>query len=139
MRTGEHVLITGGAGYIGSLLTAELLRSGYLVTVVDSLLYGGDSLMGFLTHPNFNFVKADICEPGAIRLSLRHDWPSPGAVIHRAALAGFPACQSVGNEVAYRYNVEGTQRVFDQANQLQIERFFYPSTYSVYANDPQGK
>ncbi|RPJ42468.1 MAG: NAD(P)-dependent oxidoreductase [Chloroflexi bacterium] len=139
MRTGEHVLVTGGAGYIGSLLTAELLRSGYLVTVVDNLLYGGDSLLGFIAHPDLHFVKADICEPGAIRLALRHDWPRPTAVIHQAALAGFLACQAVGKEVACRYNIEGAQRVFDQANQLGIDRFLFASTYSVYANDPAGK
>jgi nucleoside-diphosphate-sugar epimerase len=139
MRTGEHVLVTGGAGYIGSLLTAELLRGGYMVTVVDNLLYGGDSLLGFISHPDLHFVKADICEPGAIRLALRHDWPRPTAVFHLAALAGFLACQAVGNDVACRYNVEGTQRVFDQANQLGIDRFIFSSTYSVYANDPVGK
>jgi nucleoside-diphosphate-sugar epimerase len=139
MRTGEHVLVTGGAGYIGSLLTAELLRNGYLVTVVDNLLYGGDSLLGIITHPDLNFVKADICEPGAIRLALRHDWPRPTAVVHLAALAGFLACQAVGSDVACRYNIEGTQRVFDQADQLGIDRFIFSSTYSVYANDPAGK
>jgi nucleoside-diphosphate-sugar epimerase len=139
MRTGEHVLVTGGAGYIGSLITAELLRSGYLVTVVDNLLYGGDSLLGFITHPDLNFVKADVCEPGAIRLALRYDWPRPSAVIHLAALAGFLACQAVGNEIACRYNIEATQRVFEQTNQLEIPRFLFASTYSVYANEPDGK
>lgn len=136
MRTGEHVLVTGGAGYVGSLLTAELLRSGCLVTVVDKLLYGGESLLGNFTHSNFHFVKADICEPGTVRLALKKDWPRPSAVIHLAALAGFPACQAVGKEIAYRYNVEGVQRVFDQTEQMGVERFIFASTYSVYANDP---
>lgn len=136
MRTGEHVLITGGAGYIGSLLTAELLRNGYMVTVVDRLLYGGESLLGNFTHSNFHFVKADVCEPGAVRLAVRHDWPRPSAVVHLAALAGFPACQAVGKDIAYRYNVEGVQRVFDQTEQMGIQRFLFASTYSVYANDP---
>ena len=136
MRSGEHVLLTGGAGYIGSMITADLLRDGCMVTVVDNLMYGGDALLSFLTHPNFHFVKADVCEPGAIRLSLRKDWPRPSAMIHLAALAGFPACQAVGKEVACRYNVEATQRAFEQADQLGIGRFLFSSTYSVYANDP---
>lgn len=139
MRSGEHILVTGGAGYTGSLLTAELLRQGYLVTVVDHLLYGGDSLLAYVAHPDFHFVKADICEPGSIRLALRKDWPKPSAVLHLAALAGFPACQSVGPEIACRYNVEGTQRVFEQAEQLGIPRFIFSSTCSCYANDPEGK
>ena len=61
----RHVLITGGAGYIGSLLTSELLRANYRVTVLDSLLFGGELLVPFLHHPNFHFVKADVTEPRA--------------------------------------------------------------------------
>jgi len=45
MTEDRHILVTGGAGYIGSLLTAELLRANFHVTVVDSLLFGGESLV----------------------------------------------------------------------------------------------
>ena len=70
--TGErHILITGGAGYIGSLLTSELLRANFHVTVIDSLLFGGESLLPFLNHPNFHFVKADVAEPRTIKDALR--------------------------------------------------------------------
>ena len=69
--TDRHVLITGGAGYIGSLLTSELLRANYRVTVLDSLLFGGESLVPFLHHPNFHFVKADVTESRAIKDSLK--------------------------------------------------------------------
>ena len=62
----RHILITGGAGYIGSYLTSELLRANQRVTVVDSLLFGGESVVPFLHHPNFNFVKADVTVPRAI-------------------------------------------------------------------------
>ena len=58
----KHVVVTGGAGYIGSLLTGELLRLGYRVTAIDSLLYGGEALVPFLAHPNFHFAKADVSE-----------------------------------------------------------------------------
>lgn len=139
MRTGEHILVTGGAGYTGSVIVAELLRSGYLVTVVDNLLYGGEALLAFDSHPDFHFIKADICEPGAIRLAQRKDWPLPSAVVHLAALAGFPTCQAVGKDIACRYNIEGTQRVFEQTDQQGIERFIFASSYSVYANDPQDR
>ena len=47
----KHILITGGAGYIGSILTSELLRQNQRVTVADSLLFGGESLLSFLPHP----------------------------------------------------------------------------------------
>jgi nucleoside-diphosphate-sugar epimerase len=135
----NHVLITGGAGYIGSVLIAELLRLGYRVTVVDELLFGGESLLGFLTHPNFHFEKANVWEPRTIRNSLRSDWPRPHAVVHLAAIVGFPACQAVGRQVAWRYNVEATQRVFEQSEALGVQRFIYASTYSNYGLAPEGQ
>ena len=134
-----HLLVTGGAGYIGSLLCGELLRLGYRVTVVDDLLFGGESLTAYLSHPNFHFVKANVWEPRAVRTAPREDWSQPTAIIHLAAIAGFPACQAVGRQVAWRYNVEATQRVYEQAVELGVERFIYISTYSNYGLSPDGK
>ena len=105
----RHVLITGGAGFIGSLLTSELLRANYRVTVLDSLLFGGESLVPFLHHPNFHFVKTDVTEPRAVKDALRDEWQKPDAIVHLAAIVGFPACQAVGKQVAWRYNVEATK------------------------------
>ncbi|MCS6907920.1 MAG: NAD(P)-dependent oxidoreductase [Anaerolineales bacterium] len=139
MKEARHVLITGGAGYIGSALCSELLRQGYQVTVIDELLYGGESLLGYLLHPNLHFAKANILEPRAVKDNLRRDWPKPSVVVHLAALAGFPACQAVGRQVAWRYNVEATQRVYEQAEELSVERFIYASTYSNYGLSPDGK
>ena len=133
-----HILITGGAGYIGAYLTGELLRQGYRVTVVDDLLFGGESLLAYLANPRFRFVKADVWEPRAIKTAGRADWPVPQAVIHLAAIAGFPACQSVGRQVAWRYNVESTQHVFEQAVELGVPRFIYLSTYSIYGLSADG-
>jgi len=135
----QHVLVTGGAGYIGSLLTGELLRHGYRVTVVDELLFGGESLMSYLPHPNFQFVKSNVSEPRAIRNAVRDEWPKPDAIVHLAGIVGFPACQAVGRQVAWRYNVEATQQVFEQAEALGTQRFVYASTYSNYGLSPDGK
>lgn len=134
----RHVLITGGAGYIGSLLTAELLRANYRVTVVDTLLFGGESLLGFWHHPNFHFVKADVTEPRAIKDAIRDHWPKPDAIVHLAAIVGFPACQAVGRQVAWRYNVEATKLVFEQAVDLGAQRFVFASTYSNYGLSTNG-
>jgi len=135
----RHVLITGGAGYIGSLLTSELLRAQYRVTVLDSLLFGGESLIPFLHHPNFHFAKVDVAEPRAVKDSLKDGWQKPEAVVHLAAIVGFPACQAVGKQVAWRYNVEATKNVFGQAVDLGVERFVFSSTYSNYGLSPEGK
>lgn len=135
----RHVLITGGAGYIGSLLASELLRANYHVTVVDSLLFGGESLVPFLHHPNFHFAKADVTEPRAVKDALKDDWQRPHAIVHLAAIVGFPACQAVGKQVAWRYNVEATKMVFGQAADLGVERFVFASTYSNYGLSSDGK
>ena len=136
--TDRHVLVTGGAGYIGSLLTSELLRQNFRVTVVDTLLFGGESLTPFLHHPNFHFVKADVTEPRALREAVKGDWPKPEAVVHLAGIVGFPACQAVGRQVAWRYNVDATKLLFEQASSLGVGRFVFSSTYSNYGLSPEG-
>ena len=58
----EKILVTGGAGYIGSILVPTLLAKGYSVTVLDSLLFNQASLLDCCVNPNFNFIKGDICD-----------------------------------------------------------------------------
>jgi nucleoside-diphosphate-sugar epimerase len=137
--TDRHVLITGGAGYIGSLLTSELLRQNYRVTILDSLLFGGESILPFLHHPNFHFIKTDVTEPRAVRDAAKKDWQIPNAVVHLAGIVGFPACQAVGRQVAWKYNVEATEMVFEQSADLGVERFVFASTYSNYGMSDNGK
>ena len=139
MDSEKHVLITGGAGYIGSLLTGELLRKGYAVTVADELLFGGDSLVAYMPNPRFNFVKTDVWEPRALKSAVKKDWPAPQAVVHLSGIVGFPACQSVGRQVAWRYNVEATQHVFEQSDEIGVKRIIFGSTYSNYGIAADGK
>ncbi len=133
-----HVLITGGAGYIGSLLTGVLLNQGHRVTVVDDLLFGGESLLGFWHHPRFRFVKGDVTYPGTIADAIDGD-SDLDAVVHLAAIVGFPACQAVGKQVAWRYNVESTQRAFEAAEAAGVGRFVLSSTYSNYGVAKDGR
>ncbi len=135
----RHVLITGGAGYIGSLLTSELLRANYRVTVLDSLLFGGEGIVPFLSHPNFHFIKSDVTESRTIRDAAKREWQKPDAVVHLAGVVGFPACQAVGKQVAWKYNFEATKMVFEQAADLGVERFVFASTYSNYGLSEDGK
>jgi len=133
-----HVLITGGAGYIGSLLSGLLLARGYRVTVVDALLFGGESLLPYLHHPRFRFHKADVCEPDALRPLLEAAGGEPRHLVHLAAIVGFPACQAVGERVARRYNVESLQRALEQAEDAGVERLVFSSTYSNYGRSRDG-
>ena len=68
-----HVLITGGAGYIGSLLTGVLLEQGYRVTVVDDLLFGGDSLLPYLIMRPFALSKPTFAS-GRASLGCSTEW-----------------------------------------------------------------
>jgi nucleoside-diphosphate-sugar epimerase len=137
-----HILITGGAGYIGSLLTGVLLQRGFAVTVVDDLLFGGESLLAYFSHPNFRFIKGDVCDPSVLtqirnsQFAIRN---SIAALVHLAAIVGFPACQAVGKPVAWRYNVEAVQQAFAFAEQVGAERFVFSSTYSNYGLTKDGQ
>jgi nucleoside-diphosphate-sugar epimerase len=129
------VVITGGAGYIGSLLTGELLRGGQRVTVLDSLLFGGESLLGYLADPGFAFHKVDVAVADH---DLGRSMEGADVVFHLAAIVGFPGCQQVGEQVAWRYNVEATQRVFQAAEAAGVRRFLFASTYSNYGVADEG-
>jgi nucleoside-diphosphate-sugar epimerase len=134
----RHVLITGGAGYIGSLLTGVLLQRGYAVTVVDDLLFGGEPLLAYFSHPGFRFVKGDVCDHCVLERTKQGAANGYDAVVHLAAIVGFPACQAVGKQVSWRYNVESVQRVFELAEQTGAKRFIFSSTYSVYGMTTDG-
>jgi len=60
MKKALRVLITGGAGYVGSVLSGQLLSRGYKVRVLDCLYFGGESILGYLSNPDFDFQYGDI-------------------------------------------------------------------------------
>src|SRR4029453_5214444 len=134
----RHILITGGPGYLCSPLTGVLLQRGYDVTVVDDLLFGGEPLLAYFSHPGFRFLKGDVCDRSVLDRTKQGPANGYDAVVHLAAIVGFPACQAVGKQVSWRYNVESVQRVFDLAEQTGAKRFIFSSTYSVYGLTTDG-
>lgn len=139
----RHVVVTGGAGYIGSVLVGALLRGGWWVTVVDDLLFGGDSLLAYQPDPAFHFIKGDVCRARAVKRAAqeaaRRGAPSPAAVVHLAAIVGFPACQAVGRERVWETNTEAVARVFEEAEAVGCERMVLASTYSTYGQSLDGR
>jgi nucleoside-diphosphate-sugar epimerase len=84
------ILVTGGAGYVGSVLVPKLLEKGYKVCVVDNLMYdNGHTIIPFFKNSKFKFIKGDVRDE-----SLMSDLvPNFEFVIHLAAIVGFPACK----------------------------------------------
>jgi len=121
----RKILVTGGAGYIGTSLLPRLLEEGYEVTVFDNLMYGGNQLLPFFRNKNFNFVKGDI----TIKKDLKEAVADQDLIIHLAAIVGFPACKN-NPELAMDVNVGGTQNLIEVTNSSQI--ILYGSTGSNY-------
>ena len=87
----KKILVTGGAGYVGSGLLRELLAKGYLVTCVDNLMFGGESLLGIWHDKNFTFINCDI--NNIEKLNDIFSKNNFDGVIHLAAIVGDPACK----------------------------------------------
>lgn len=131
----DHILVTGGAGYIGSHLCGILLARGYRVTALDNLTFGGNSLLGYYGHPRFSFRKADICG----RRGIAPHFEGVDAVVHLAAIVGYPACAKAGEGPSFACNVDGTRHAFELAEQNGARRFVFASTYSNYGVSEDGR
>lgn len=121
----ERVLVTGGAGYIGSVLCGELLREGYAVTVLDSLVYGQSPLLTLASDPHFNFVKGDVLDERVVKdLVAKHD-----AVVHLAAIVGAPACKA-NPTLARLVNLDAVEMLVRHLSTSQ--KLLFPNTNSGY-------
>jgi len=127
MNDYKKILITGGAGYIGSVLTGLLLRSGFKVRVIDNLTFGGESLLCYLSHPDFEFVHGDICNSDDISIAL----DGITGVVHLAAIVGDPACKK-NSELATNVNKTAAEMLCNMAIESGVERFVFVSTCSNY-------
>ena len=92
--TTRRVLITGGAGYLGSTMVPMLLQRGYEVVVFDKFMWGAGPLSGHAGNPNLEVVRGDILDK-----ELLAEWMSDcDAIIHLAAIVGYPACEKFKDE-----------------------------------------
>jgi nucleoside-diphosphate-sugar epimerase len=119
------VLVTGGAGYIGSVLAPYLLRHGHEVRVLDDLREGGHGLITNCLDARFEFVHGDVGDEETLSGAL----DGADAIVHLAAIVGFPDCAQQPDE-AVRVNVEATRRLL--ALRRPEQRVVFASTGSVY-------
>lgn len=128
----EKILVTGGAGYIGSILVPLLLNEGYKVTVLDSLMFGQSSLLECCANPRFDFVKGDICDESLMSSLI----PQFDIILPLAAIVGAPACKT---------NPSLTKMVNHDAQIMMIEKLsssqmvLFPTTNSGYGVGEKDK
>jgi nucleoside-diphosphate-sugar epimerase len=123
----ERVLVVGGAGYLGSALVPMLLDRGYRVRVLDSLLFGKESMKTVEKHLNFELIQGDVRDIQAVVQSTK----ACDAVIHLAAIVGDPACEE-NPQLAAEINRAATRMLIDVGRGHGIQRFLLASTCSVY-------
>lgn len=125
----KKVLITGGAGYLGSVLAEKLLHENYHVTVIDNLLYKQLSLLHLFKYDNFKFVLGDVRDYNTlVNQVVEHD-----VIIPLAAIVGMPACQA-NPDLAVQVNYKQIETIVDVLTDYQ--QLIIPNTNSQYGSSP---
>lgn len=123
----NKILITGGAGYLGSVLTEKLLNDGHQVTILDNLLYKQISLLPFFHNKNFNFILGDVRDKNLLEKLVRsHD-----VIIPLAAIVGMPACKE-NPQIAKDVNYQQIVDVISYSSKGQ--KIILPNTNSQYGS-----
>ena len=122
-----NILVTGGAGYIGSTLVPLLLAEEHRVRVLDSLLHGGESLLGVWSNPGFELIRGDVRD----RAKVHDAVAGMDAVVHLAAIVGDPAC-SRQPDLARAVNLESSLALIEESRRAGVSRFLFASTCSNY-------
>jgi len=121
------ILVTGGAGYIGSILVRQLLTAGYRVRVLDRLLFGVSSLQNLAGHPRFELRRGDCRSAVQVRQAV----DGANAVVHLAAIVGDAAC-GADEQLTWQTNCEATEVLVRACRSAGVTRLLLASTCSVY-------
>ncbi len=125
-KSGRSVLVTGGAGYVGSVLVPKLLGAGHRVTVLDLFIYG-DTLAGVADHPDLRQLRGDLRDAAVVSDALK----GCDSVIHLACISNDPSFEldpGLGKSI----NHDAFQPLVRAAKAAGVERFIYASSSSVY-------
>lgn len=128
----KKVLVTGGAGYIGSVLCPFLLEKGFAVTVIDNLYYKQPALLSCFTNPDFRFIQGDVCNETLIQDEVK----KADILIPLAAIVGAPACDR-NPTLATAVNYGAIVTLLKASNPSQM--ILYPNTNSGYGIGKSGE
>ena len=120
----SKILITGGAGYVGAVLTPYLLNKGHKITVIDLMIYGEEVLN---KNPNLRIIKGDIRDTDLLKKEL----PNHEVVIHLACISNDPSFE-LDPKLGKSINLEAFKPLVEISKQNLIKRFIYASSSSVY-------
>lgn len=123
----KNALVTGGAGYVGSVLIPKLLKKGYKVKVIDLYIYGEDVLSSVKDDPNLKEIKGDIRDKTLLERELK----GVDAVIHLACISNDPSYE-LNPELGKSINYDAFIHLVDISKKAGVKRFIYASTSSVY-------
>lgn len=121
----KSVLVIGGAGYVGSVLTPKLLDKGYKVTVFDIMYYGDQGLPK--NHPNLKIIKGDMCDLKVLTPYMKES----DAIIHLACISNDPSFE-LDPGLSKKINFDSFEPLVKAAKESGVKRFIYASTSSVY-------
>lgn len=121
------VLITGGAGYLGSVLSRRLLEHGHSVRVIDNLLFGSDSIKELESNDRFHLMEGDIGNLQDVTTAME----DIDAVVALAAIVGDPACK-INDRLSIKTNYWATKLLAQVASSQGVTKFLFASTCSVY-------
>ncbi|MFA5876178.1 MAG: NAD-dependent epimerase/dehydratase [Candidatus Margulisiibacteriota bacterium] len=127
MRKTKSVLVTGGAGYVGSVLVPKLLAAGYRVKVVDLYIFGENVLDAVKDNPNLKQVKGDLRDKSLLERELA----GIDAVIHLACISNDPSYE-LNPELGKSINYDAMVNLVDLSKKIGVKRFIYASSSSVY-------
>ena len=129
MTSFESVLITGGAGYVGSVLTNELVKKKIRVKVIDSLVFGDNGISTLIDSKEIEFFNIDIRQTDKISSILKN----VDCVIHLAAIVGDPLCKKIPQS-ARQINEFATKNLVTLSKKQNVKRFVFASTCSNYGS-----